>query len=117
VDYFANLEPQTPAQSMTPDEATRQKKLREQAQADLMDIEALSKSEPFNRYFVGQLNRIMRENSRTARTGATLEDREKARHYANLVEELFEMPAKHKLSAEKLLSQQAPGEQRPTQVG
>ncbi len=102
---------------MTPDEATRQKKLREDAQRDLMDIELLSKSESFNRYFVGQLNRIHRENVRKALTGATAEERDKARHYANLIDELTQMPAQHRISAEKLLATQAPAERRPTQVG
>lgn len=102
---------------MTPDEATRQKALREAAQRDILDIEALSKSEAFNRYFVGQLNRLMRENEKKARAATTLEDREKARHVANFIEELVQMPAKHRQSAEKLLATQAPGPQRPVQVG
>ncbi|HTO27554.1 MAG TPA: hypothetical protein VL017_03080 [Devosia sp.] len=102
---------------MTPDEATRQKALREAAQRDILDIEALSKSEAFNRYFVGQLNRIRRENTAKALTGATPEEREKARHYANLIDELSQMPAQHRLSAEKLLATQSPGALRPTQVG
>ena len=99
------------------DEATRQKALREAAQRDILDIEALSKNEAFNRYFVGQLNRLMRENERASRKGTTPEDREKARHVANFIEELVQMPAQHRQSAEKLLATQAPTELRPTQVG
>ncbi len=67
--------------------------------------------------FVGQLNRLMRENEKKARTGDTLEIREKARHCANFIEELMNMPASHKLSAEKLLATAAPTEPRPVQVG
>lgn len=102
---------------MTPDDLTRQKKLREAAQRDILDIEALSKSDAFNRYFVSQLNRLMRENEKAARAGATPEEREKARHRANFIEELMNMPASHKLSAEKLLATAAPTEPRPVQVG
>lgn len=102
---------------MTPDESTRQKKLREAAQRDILDIEALSKSDAFNRYFVGQLSRLMKDNERTARKGATPEERERARHVANFIEELMQMPASHKLSAEKLLATPAPEAPRPVQVG
>ncbi len=102
---------------MISDELNRQKKLRESAQRDILDIEALSKSDAFNRYFVGQLNRLMRENEKTARAGTTLEEREKARHRANFIEELMNMPASHKQSAEKLLATPAPTKPTPVQVG
>lgn len=106
---------------MTPaEQKIYDQQLREAAQRDIADIEALSKSEAFNRYFVGQLNRLHKDNVRLALTGDTRKERTKARHRAVFIEELMGMPAKHRESAEKLLRSPVvdPAQpQRPVQVG
>ena len=106
---------------MTPTEQKiHDQKIRDAAQRDVVDIEALSKSEPFNRYFIGQLNRLYRENVGLALTGSTLDDREKARHRATFINELMEMPAKQRETCEKLLRTpivDPTQPQRPQQVG
>ena len=103
---------------MTPDEQRHhQQKIRAAAQQDISDIDALAKSEPFNRYFVGQINRLFQEEREKALTGATGKERTKARHRAVLLRELTQMPAKHRESAEKLLMTPPPQDRGPVQVG
>lgn len=106
---------------MTPTEQKiYDQQLRDAAQRDIQDIDALAKSEGFNRYFVSQLNRLHRENVDMALTAEKPEDREKARHRAVFIRELTEMPAKHRESAEKLLRKPVvdpTAPPRPQQVG
>ena len=110
---------------MTPTEQKiHDQKIRDAAQRDVVDIEALSKSEPFNRYFIGQLNRLYRENVDVslglAPGGETHDGREKGRHRAVFIKELMEMPAKQRETCEKLLRTpivDPTQPQRPQQVG
>ena len=90
---------------------------RERAQQDLTDIEALSKSQPFNRYFVAELNRIHTESVEQALSAKSPEDREKGRHCALLIREIMDMPAQHRQIHERFLRSPEPTQQRPVQVG
>jgi DNA-binding SARP family transcriptional activator len=94
-----------------------QRKKREAASQDLADIEALSKSAPFNRYFVGEINRLFQESQELALSGKTAEDRDRGRYRAMLLREISEMPAKHRAIAEAILSAPDIVEPRPTQAG
>lgn len=110
---------------MTPTEQRiHDQKIREAAQSDISDIDALAESKPFNRYFVGQLNRLYRENVDVSLGigvgGETIEGREKARHRAVFIKELMEMPAKQRQSCENVLRTpivDPTQPQRPMQVG
>lgn len=106
---------------MTPTEQKiHDQKIRDAAQRDIQDIDALAKSEAFNRYFVGQLNRLHKENVDAALTTEKPDEREKARHRAVFIRELMEMPAKHRASCEKLLRSPIvdhDAKPRPMQVG
>lgn len=106
---------------MTPaEQKVHDQRIREAAQSDITDIDALKDSKPFNRYFIGQLNRLYRENVDMALGGDTVDKREQARHRATFIKELMDMPAKQRQSCEKIL--RAPivdpmAPQRPVQVG
>jgi len=103
---------------MTPDEQRHhQQKIRGAAQQDISDIDALAKNDPFNRYFVGQINRLFQDEREMALTAKLPEDRDRARHRAVLLRELTQMPAKHRESAEKLLMTPLPQDRGPVQVG
>lgn len=90
---------------------------RENAQNEVTDIEALAKSQPFNRYFVRRMNELYADAFNKALTAPTADEREKNRHRANLLTELSEMPAKDRDSAEKFLRTPDRGPDRPTQAG
>lgn len=91
--------------------------LRQNAQDDLTDIEALSSSQPFNRYFARRLNALYRDAVTVSLTAKTVEEREAARHRANLLNELSNMPAADREKCEKFLRTPEPGPTRPTQAG
>ena len=90
---------------------------RQHALDDVEDIDALAKSHPFNRYFVRKLNTLYKDALATSLTGKTPEDRERGRHRANLLNELAEMPANDRQTAEKFLRSPDPVKSGPTQVG
>lgn len=110
---------------MTPTEQkVHDQKIREAAQSDISDIDTLKESKAFNRYFVGQLNRLYRENVDVSlgigAGGETVEGREKARHRAVFIKELMDMPAKQRASCEAelrkpIIDYDRP--QKPVQVG
>jgi hypothetical protein len=99
------------------DEARRQQELRTKAQQDISDIDALAASQPFNRFWVGYMNARYRSELRASLMGGTVDEREKARIRALLLEELTQAPATERLSAEKLLRTPPSGPPRPIQVG
>lgn len=102
---------------MTSEERQSLHKHREQAQQGISDIDALAKSEPFNRYFVGRLNGLYRKELDFSLSAATVELREKARVRAVLLKELADMPGADRLSFTKTLEQPLPQDRGPIQVG
>ena len=106
---------------MTPTEQkVHEQKIRDAAQRDIADIDTLSKSEAFNRYFVGQLNRLYHDNVDMALKAKGADEREKARHCAVFIKELTEMPASQRQACEKILRTPIVDHdkpQRPVQVG
>lgn len=102
---------------MTPEDKTYQQQLRAKAQQDITDIDALAKSDPFNRFWVNELNVRYKAEVKTSLTANTLEAREAARSRALALDEISQMPAKIRESAERLLRTPLPQEARPTQAG
>jgi hypothetical protein len=90
---------------------------RENAQNDIADIEALAASQPFNRYFVRKLNELYKAAVTEALTGAKAKIRNRARHRANLLDELAAMPAKDRQACEKFLRTPDAQQRGPVQVG
>lgn len=102
---------------MIPDDLTRQKLIRETAQRDLLDIEALAKNTEFNRFWVPKLDALYRFEVESSLTSMTVELREAARYRALALRELTKMPARERESCERLLKTELPSAPRPTQVG
>lgn len=103
---------------MTPDAKTSDQRIRQQAQEDVQDIDALAQSSPFNRYWVRRLNELFQHHQKQARLAKDAPKREEHRVTANFLEELTGLPAADRISAEKVLRTPASGgEQRPVQVG
>ena len=101
-----------------PEDAVRRAQLeRQQAAQDVADIEALSKYDPFKRYWESRLGAMFVTKVRLARTAPTAELREQARHEANLLEELTQMPAKDRQAAQRMVDSIPPdGRRHPTQA-
>lgn len=90
---------------------------RQRAQEDVQDIDALSSSQPFKRYWSRRLNDLYHENVATALNAKTADEREAARHRARLLRELADLPAVDRASAEKMLKTPAPSHPMPQQAG
>lgn len=102
---------------MTPDQKISDQRIRQQAQEDVQDIDALASHAPFNRYWVRRLNELYRKETEDALTGKTAELRDGHRYRALLLRELTGLPAADRISAERTLRTPPQAEQRPVQVG
>lgn len=104
------------AQARQAEAQHRQNVQRELATQDIGDIEALSRYEPFNRYWVRRMNDMFQRESENSRKGKAPQDREESRIRSNLLEELTQIPATDRKVAQKLLDSAVPGPMRPTQA-
>ncbi len=90
---------------------------RQDAAQSIADIEALSKNDAFNRYWVGRLNAMYQQKLDSALRGGDPVLRESARIEANLLKELTQMPAKDRAAAMKFVESTPPdGRRGPTQA-
>ena len=95
----------------------QQAQAKQRAQEDVMDIDALSQNQPFNRYWVRRLRELHNAEVLTALEGKTVEAREAARHRAVLLRELADLPAKDRQQCDKFLRTPDSGPRMPQQAG